>query len=171
MRPSSSTKVTRKPAGMRLQLGDPLQDAPARSLLPALDHDLAVAGVERRDDPLARQLGEDLGLGGGAEDDLARHPGRASAIAVSTSRMPPPTRQAKRGSRPSISAALLPLRMAASRSITAISPAMREPLGDRAGVAGVDRLLGAADELDGLAALEVDAGDDHGRTLMPCSCR
>ncbi len=47
----------------------------------------------------------------------------------------------------------------------------REPLGDRAGVAGVDRLLGAADELDGLAALQVDAGDDHGRTRMPCSCR
>ena len=39
------------------------------------------------------------------------------------------------------------------------------------GIAGVDGLLGAADELDGLAALEVDAGDDHGRTLMPCSCR
>ena len=47
----------------------------------------------------------------------------------------------------------------------------REPLGDRHGIAGVDRLLGAADELDGLAALEVDAGDDHGRTLIPCSCR
>ncbi len=85
--------------------------------------------------------------------------------------MPPPTRQAKRGSSPSISAALLPLRMAASRSITAISPASENRSAIGAGIAGVDRLLGAADELDGLAALQVDAGDDHGRTLMPCSCR
>ena len=85
--------------------------------------------------------------------------------------MPPPTRQAKRGSRPSISAALLP---GAHRGVEVDHrdlAGQREALGDRAGVAGVDRLLGAADELDGLAALQVDAGDDHGRTLMPCSCR
>ena len=43
-------------ADMRLQLGDPLEDAAAGPLLPALDHDLAVPRVERRDHPLARQL-------------------------------------------------------------------------------------------------------------------
>ena len=85
--------------------------------------------------------------------------------------MPPPTRQANRGSRPSISAALLPVRMAASRSITAISPARANRSAIGHGIAGVDRLLGAADELDGLAALQIDAGDDHGRTLIPCSWR
>ena len=53
-----------------LQLGDPLQDPAAGTLLPAFDHDLAVPGVEGGDDPLAGELGEDLGLGHGAEDDL-----------------------------------------------------------------------------------------------------
>jgi hypothetical protein len=45
-----------------------------------------------------------------------------------------------------------------------------EALRDGQRVAGVDRLFRAADELDSLAALEVDAGDDHdGRTRTPCS--
>ena len=49
-----------EPAGMGLQLGDALQDAPARPLLPALDHHLAVTRIQCGDDALARQLGEDL---------------------------------------------------------------------------------------------------------------
>ena len=155
---------------MRLQLGDPLQDAAAGALLPALDHDLAVPGVERRDHPLARQLRQDLGLGGGAEDDLARtlvepaDRGRDVADAAADA-------AGEAGQQ------ALDQRGVAAGAHGGVEvdhrdlAGEREALGDRAGVAGVDRLLGAADELDGLAALQIDAGDDHGRTRMPCSCR
>ena len=45
-------KAAREPAQRR----DPLEHALAGALLPAFDDDLAVARVERRDDPLARQF-------------------------------------------------------------------------------------------------------------------
>ncbi len=54
------------------QLGDPLEDALPGRLLPALDDDLAVAGIERRDHPLARQHCQQIGAGGGAQHDLDR---------------------------------------------------------------------------------------------------
>jgi hypothetical protein len=51
-------------------------------------------------------------------------PRSSQRTAAATSRMPPPTRQANRATSRSTSAALLPpVRIAASRSITAISPA------------------------------------------------
>ena len=43
-----------------------------------------------------------------------------------------------------------------------------EALGERARIAGVERLGLAADQLDRLAGLEIDRGDDHGRTGTPC---
>jgi hypothetical protein len=43
----------------------------------------------------------------------------------------------------------------------------REPLGDRPRIAGVERLLLAADELDGLAPHQIDRGHDHRRTSAP----
>ena len=126
--------------------------------------------VERRDDPLARQLGEDLGLGGRAEDDLAR------------TLVEPADRRLDVADAAADAAGEAGQQALDQRGVAALAhggvevdhrdlAGEREALGDRAGVAGVDRLLGAADELDGLAALQVDAGDDHGRTRMPCSCR
>ena len=52
------------------QLGDALEHAVPGALLPALDHDLAVPGVERRDHALAGQLAQHLGPRGRAEHHL-----------------------------------------------------------------------------------------------------
>ena len=170
MRPSSSTKVTRKPAhgpAARRSARGCRGRCPAASPRPRPRH--AARRAPRSPARAAAATGSRAWRR--CPGSPCAHPCRASRWRVATSRMPPPTRQAKRASSGSIRAALLPVRMAASRSMTAISPAIAKRSAMGIGIAGVDGLLGTADELDGLAALQVDAGDDHGRTRMPCSCR
>ena len=120
-------------------------------------------------DALARQLRQQLGHGGGAEDDLAPHPRRASAM----------RRLERRGCRRRRGTAQRCDEARDQRRVAALAEGGveidhrdlagdREPLGDRQRIAGVERLLLAADELHGLAALQIDRRDDHGRTSMPC---
>ena len=113
---------------------------------------------------------EDLGLGRGAEDDLARTAVEPAdrRLDVADAAADPAGRSA---SRSSISAALLPRAHGRVEVDHGDLAGQAEALGDRPRVAGVERLRRAADELDRLAALQVDGGDDHGRTRMPCSCR
>ena len=142
----------------------------AGALLPALDHHLAVARVERGDHPLARQPRQDLGLRRRAQDHLAgtqvqpAH-GRLDVADAAADPAGEPRQQAL--DQPGVAALAHGGVEVDHRDLAR----EREPLRDRRRIAGVDRLLGAADELDGLAALEIDAGDDHGRTLIPCSWR
>ena len=170
MRPSSSTKVTRKPADMRLQLGDPLQDAaagpccqPSTTTSPCRASRAAITrsrGSRERISGLAavprmtlRGTQVEPARSRSRRRGCRRRPGRRSGAAGPRSaRRCCPCAWRRRGRSP--------------RSRRRARSARRSGR-----VAGVDRLLGAADELDGLAALEVDAGDDHGRTRMPCSCR
>ncbi len=155
---------------MRLQLGHALQDAAAGAFLPALDHHLAVTRIEGGDDPLARQPRQDFRPCGGAQDDLAGtfvEPGDRG-LDIADAAADPGSEAGQQALDQGGVAALAHGGVEVDHRDLA---GEREPLGDRCGIARVDRLLGAADELDGLAALQVDARDDHGRTLMPCSCR
>ena len=155
-----------KAADQVAQLRDALQHALAGALLPALDHDLAVAGVERGDHALrAAARCSTSGLRGGAEHHLLR-----AAIEPGDLRSPRrgcrrPRRHGARSTSSSIDRGVraLPERGIEidHRDLADQAEAPRE----RARIAGIQRLGLAADQLDRLAVLQVDRGDDHGRSI------
>ena len=127
-----------------------------------LDHHLAVAGVEGGDHALARQLAQHLGPGRGAEHYLERaaiEPGdRARHVADA----------AAHAARREIDQVLddRGVGALAERGVEVDHRDLAdhaEAFGKRAGIARIQRLDLAADQLDRMAALQVDRGDDHGR--------
>jgi hypothetical protein len=144
------------PAAARISL------AGARA--PAVDHDLAVAGVERGDRALARQRAQHLGPRRRAE----HHPvcaavepgGRAGRVADAAA-------DAAWGEIDQL------LDQGGIRALTErgieidhrdFADQAKAP-GERARIARIQRLGLAADQLDRLAGLQVDRGDDHCRSI------
>ena len=138
-----------------------LEDALAGALAPALHDDLAIARVERGDDPLGRQLAQHLGAG-----RRAQHHAVGAAVE-------PGQRGLGRADAPADAAARPGQQLLEERAVVALAArAVQVDHGDLAGqgeaardgarVAGVDLELLAADELDGLAGLDVNRWDDHG---------
>ena len=155
-----------KAADQVAQLGDALEHAAPRALPPALDHHLAVPRIECCDHPLARQRLQELGPRRRAEHDAQRpRSSQADRRLDRGCRRRPGRAPARSAPRPPARCCRWP--SAASRSTTAISPTRPKLPRERARVAGVERLLLAADELHRLAVLQVDRGDDHGRSAMP----
>ena len=125
-----------------------------------------MAGVESSDHPLLRQLAQHVGPRRGAEHHLARaaiEPGdRAGHVADAAAHA------ARREFEQ-----LLDERGVGALTERGVEVDHRdladhaEAFGKRAGIARIQRLVLAADQLDGLAVLQVDRGDDHGRTCTP----
>ena len=116
--PSSSTKVT-KSADIRAQFGHFGFDVRTGAGTPALNDHFAI-GRQGGDESLFGKLAEKFRCSGGADDDTWLLHGLN--LAVSASRMPPPTRQGAMSNRSRMVCRLLPQPRAASRSTTAISP-------------------------------------------------
>ena len=157
-----------KAADQIAQLGEALEHALAGARTPALDHDFAVAGVERGDRALARQRAQHLGPRRRAEHHLvgaAVEPGdRAGRVADAAAHAAWGEIDQlldDRGIR------ALPERgiQIDHRDLADHAETPRE----RARIARIERLGLAADQLDRLAALQVDRGDDHGRTITLAS--
>lgn len=138
----------------------PLEDAAAGALLPALDHDLAVDRVEGGDEALARQLREELGLGRGAKDDLGR------------ALVEPVDRAGEIADAAADAAACELEELIDDEAVVALAHGAvevddrdladdAEAARDGQRVAGVDLERLAADELDRRAALEIDRRHDH----------
>ena len=151
------------------QLGDALQHAVAGALPPALDHDLAVAGVERGDDALLGQRVQHLGPGCGAEHHLqgaAIEPGGGAACVADAAAHPAWREFEQILDDGGVGAAAQGGVEVDHRDLADQAVALRE----RARIAGLERLLLAADQLDCLAALQIDRGNDHDRSITWFSC-
>jgi hypothetical protein len=140
---------------------DPLEHARAGRLLPALDDHLAVAGVEGRDHPLLRQFFQDIGPRGGAQHDLLCapvEPADRSGHVADAAADPAGGQIDQLLDHGGVAAAAERRVEIDHRDLPDPPEAARE----RAWIAGVQRLGLAADQLDGVARLEIDRGDDHG---------
>ena len=143
------------------QLAHAVQDGAPRAFGPPLDDHLALPGVQGGDDAVAGQPFEHLGDGGRAEHDLHGAPvePREGRVPIAYS-----AAHAAGGQ----SAQLLDdggVGAPAERGVEVHDGHLAHPaetLGERAGIAGVEDLAAALDQLHGLAVHEVDGGDDHG---------
>jgi hypothetical protein len=150
------------------QLAHALGDGRAGPRRPAVDDHLVVDRVQRRHHAIARQLRQQLRPCGGPEDDL-----------LGTGIEPGP-RLLDRADPPTDDTPVPLDQRHDDRAVVAGAqgrvevddrdrPGRAKAAGPPLGVAGVNGALPAADELDRLAALEIDARDDHGRTWTPAS--
>ena len=159
-----------KTADQLAQLGDALEHALAGALAPAFYHHLAMTGVEGGDHALGRQRAQHLGPRRGAEHHLlcaAVEPGDRAGRVADAAADPAPGEVDQvlddRGVR------ALPERRVEIDHRDLADQA--EAPGERARIAGIQRLCLAADQLDRLAILQVDRGDDHGRGITLFSWR
>ena len=149
-----------KAADQVTQLDHPLDDASPRLGPPPLDHDFAIHGIERGDDPISGQRTQDLRLGRGTKDDLVRSGIEPAdgCVHIADTAADPASRHA---------AELLDER-------TVVAPAKRgvqidhrhitsqpKAFGNRSRIARIECLLLAANELHGVPVHQVDRGNDH----------
>ena len=148
------------------QLRHPLEHRHPGAGLPAFHHELAVDAVERRDQALARQAPEQGRIGRGADDDLPG-PGVEPAgggVEVPDAAPDPTGSEIEQGFDERAVRSPPPRRVEVDHRHVAGTP---EAAGERARIAGGERVLLPADELYGLAALDVDGRNDHRLTSTP----
>jgi hypothetical protein len=155
-----------KPADVGAKLGHTLDDPAPGAFSPALDDDLTVPGVQGGDHALFGELREQLRRGRRAQDHLRRpgvEPTFGGLDAADAAADPGLTQ---------------PADLLDERGVVALAHGgvevddgdLTHPAklgGDGAWIPGVERLLRAADELNGLAPLKVDGRDDHRRSSRP----
>ena len=110
---------------------------------------------------------QQLRRGGGADDDPLGAGVEPAARRGRAVRMPPPTRQRAVRSSGAMSAALSPVPRAASRSMTAISPTRPKRAARGAGSPASRARSRPPTSCTVRPLLQIDAGDDHGRTSTP----